>query len=202
MSKTNSMNEISKTFHCFIVHERLISLINLSFKLLVIPPEPPTSSGRCLYEKLMIGTVRIEIQQGIKEAEGIISSLKRDVEVKLKSMQSGISKSIIEKKDRIINELNEFSDESKYDKIFSNFSLLLVELTGILTCVILYQITGTWSVLSEPWLNFVKKVMDIPFLWLILSIVFHISNFHRSYGDYCILYLNLLITFSHTEEKV
>lgn len=152
--------------------EEILGYVSEALQIMEIPPEPQEQSGRSLYDRLEIMTMRNQLIRRNDDLKKIIKGSIKYMEV----LEKRISKSTDDKIAQL-NQCLEKNNKSLETIVLSNkqtshsTQIFRIFFSAIIAFDILDRITGDWTVLDTEWMEtFVNNFMrDSVLAWFCIS---------------------------------
>ena len=157
-----------------ILMEEILGYMRLALVGLKVPAEPPEQSGRSLYERLSLDSLKGQLELRIRDLEKNASGTRHEMEFlqgmglvvsdnKLHAMTESMSKNT-----RRLCDLNGTNERTAI-----SMEVMQTLIAGLLAFCIVDRITGEWSVVNTEWAAFLVEPMikNTPFVWFFFNMI-------------------------------
>mmetsp|Transcript_14391 Transcript_14391/g.18856 ORF Transcript_14391/g.18856 Transcript_14391/m.18856 type:complete len:851 (+) Transcript_14391:129-2681(+) len=153
--------------------EEILGYVDEALKQIHLPPEPPEQTGRALYERLDMVTIKTQLEVRTMDLYKMIRSCWNELKV-LQDMTLQAADNRLYKLQETVerNTKNLIALQEMNQKATFTLEMMLFLIAGTLAFDFLDRITGDWSVTTMDWMQQFVLVMfnDNPGLWFFMSL--------------------------------
>ena len=154
--------------------EEILGYVIEALQIMEVPPEPQEQSGRSLYQRLEIMSMRSQLIRRSDDLKKVIDGSRKFLII----LQQRIS-TVADDKLSALNEKLKQSNKSLDLMNTSNkeaahsLKIFRIVLAGMISFDVLDRLTGEWTVVDTTWMyNFVENVIrDNMLVWFLLSLL-------------------------------
>ncbi len=162
---------LSKEMICL---EEILGYVIEALQIMDVPPEPQEQTGRSLYQRLELMSMRSQLIRRSNDLKKIVDGSKRFLSILQQRISTVADDKLAEMNEKLkqsnqsLDRMNASNKETAH-----SLSIFRIVLAGMISFDVLDRLTGEWTVVDTTWMyNFVENVIrDNMLVWFLISLL-------------------------------
>lgn len=154
--------------------EEILGYVIEALQIMEVPPEPQEQSGRSLYQRLELMSMRSQLIRRSNDVKKVVDGSKRFLVV-LQQRVSTVADDKLSEMNEKLKQSNKSLDviNASNKEAAHSLQIFRIVLAGMISFDVLDRLTGEWTVVDTTWMyNFVENVIrDNMLVWFALSLL-------------------------------